>query len=357
MRTAFGLTAGLSQLPAGIVADKLGVRIMVLLGVSGVALAGFMLGFTHTFTWLIIFLVISSIMGAGYHPASAAAISSSVKEDIRGRTLGLHLVGGTSAFWVFPLLATPIAAKWGWQAPYLAISIPLIILGIVLYILIGRRSKADLKKRLEQVEQEPEIIDSVDTINWGRVVPFMIISVVTGTVVQSVSAYLSLYATDVLLLSDVTAGMLMSITPGVGLFAAPIGGYFGDRFGGMKVIMIVSFLSIPLMYLMGIAPNVGVLVVLMIAMGLIMNTRMPTSESYITSNVPEKKRATIMGIYYFSGTGISAPLSPVVGNLIDRIGFPRTFGYAAAATAVIAVICSLFLWRNKGFRKYPEITG
>ena len=357
MRMAFGLTAGLSQLPAGIIADKLGVRIMVLLGVTGVALAGFLLGFTHSFTWLLVFLILSSIMGAGYHPASAAAISSSVKEEIRGRTLGLHLVGGTSAFWVFPLLATPIAAKWGWQAPYLVISIPLAILGIALYFFIGKRAKADLKRRLEQEEKAPEVTSTVDKINWGRVIPFIVVSVVTGTVVQSVSAYLSLYATDVLLVSEATAGMLMSITPGVGLFAAPLGGYLGDRFGGMKVIIIVSFLSIPLMYLMGRAPNVGVLVILMIAMGLIMNTRMPTSESYLTSNVPENKRATIMGIYYFSGTGISAPLSPIVGNLIDRIGFPKTFGYASAATAVIAAVCTLFLWKNRGFDKYPEITG
>jgi MFS family permease len=70
MRGAFQLIGGLSQLPAGIMADKLGVRIMVLLGVTGVAIAGFFLGFTHSFTWLVVFMVISAILGAGYHPAS-----------------------------------------------------------------------------------------------------------------------------------------------------------------------------------------------------------------------------------------------------------------------------------------------
>ena len=125
MRGAFQLTGGLSQLPAGIMADKLGVRIMVLLGVTGVAIAGFFLGFTHSFTWLVVFMVLSAVLGAGYHPASAAAISSSVKEELRGRTLGIHLIGGTSAFWIFPLIATPIADKWGWQMPYLVISIPI----------------------------------------------------------------------------------------------------------------------------------------------------------------------------------------------------------------------------------------
>jgi len=149
----------------------------------------------------------------------------------------------------------------------------------------------------------------------------------------------------------------MSITPAMGLFAAPIGGYFADRFGSMRIILIVAFLSVPLIYLIGNAPNVGVLITLMVVMGLITNTRMPTSESYLASNTPANRRATVMGIYYFSGTGVSAPLSPVIGNLIERIGFSRTFSYTSAATGLIAVVCSLFLWRYRRYNKYPEISG
>ncbi|OGN89778.1 MAG: hypothetical protein A2158_01410 [Chloroflexi bacterium RBG_13_46_14] len=355
MRGAFMLTGGLAQLPAGIIADKLGVRIMVLLGVTGVAIAGFFLGFTHSFTWLIVFMIISAILGAGYHPASAAAISSSVKEEFRGRTLGIHLIGGTSAFWIFPLIATPIAAKWGWQMPYLVISIPIAIAGIILYFMIGKQAKIDARRRQEQPQEE--IPEKVDSIRWSAIISFLVISVFTGTVVQSAMGYLSLYATDVLYVSETDAGLMMSITPAIGLVAAPLGGYFSDRFGSMRMILIVAYLSIPLVYFMGRAPNVATLITLMIIMGFVMNTRMPTSESYLTSNVPANRRATIMGIYYFSGTGIGAPLAPVVGTLIDAIGFARTFSYSSIATAVITVVCSLFLWRSRRNRKYPEITG
>ncbi len=355
MRGAFMLTGGLSQLPAGIIADKLGVRIMVLLGVTGVATSGFFLGFTHSFTWLVIFMVISAILGAGYHPASAAAISSSVREEYRGRTLGIHLIGGTCAFWIFPLIATPIAAKWGWQMPYLVISIPIAIAGIVLYFMVGKQAKIDARRKQEQPEEV--IPERVKSIQWSAIISFLVISVFTGTVVQSAMGYLSLYATDVLNVSEANAGLMMSITPAIGLFAAPLGGYFSDRFGSMRMILIVAFLSIPLVYFMGRAPNVSALITLMIIMGLIMNTRMPTSESYLTSNVPANRRATIMGIYYFSGTGIGAPLSPIVGKLIDAVGFARTFTYASITTAAITVICSLFLWRNRRYRKHPEITG
>jgi MFS family permease len=349
MRGAFMLTGGLSQLPAGMIADKLGVRIMVLLGVTGVACAGFFLGFTHSFTWLIAFMVVSAILGAGYHPASAAAISSSFKAEYRGRALGIHLIGGTCAFWIFPLIATPIAAKWGWQVPYLVISIPIAIAGIILYFMIGKRAKIEARRRQELPQEE--IPEQVSSINWSAIISFLVISVFTGTIVQSAMGYLSLYAVDELHLSEESAGLLTSITPAVGLFAAPLGGYFSDRFGSMRMILIVAYLSIPLVYFMGRAPDVASLITLMVVMGLVMNTRMPTSESYLTSNVPANKRATIMGIYYFSGTGIGAPLSPVVGKLLDAFGYARTFSYASITTAAITVVCSLFLWKGRRSRK------
>ena len=151
MQMAFGLTTGLSQLPAGRLADRFGARLMVLLGVAGVAIAGFFIGFTNSFIMLVILLIISALLGAGYHPASAAAIVSSVPEQYRGRTLGIHLVGGTSAFWIIPLLSAPIAATWGWRSSYLIITAPVAVLGIILFILIGKRIKADARKRQIQL--------------------------------------------------------------------------------------------------------------------------------------------------------------------------------------------------------------
>jgi MFS family permease len=356
MQTAFGLSNGLSQLPAGRLADHFGARLMVLLGVTGVAVAGFFIGFTNSFAMLVGLLVLSALLGAGYHPASAAAITSSVPEEYRGRMLGVHLIGGTSAFWIVPLLAAPIAATWGWRSPYLILTAPVAILGVFLYTQIGKRIRADASRRQEQIP-DTETPTAEAGINWGKLVPFITISVLTGTMVQSVSGYLALYATDVLLVSEATAAMLMSVTPAVGLFAAPLGGYLADRFGSMRIILIVSYITIPLIYLVGITPNVAALVTVMIVLGLVSNTRMPTSESYIAGNTPEHRRATVLGIYYFAGTGVGAPLAPIVGNLIDRMGFQKTYAAASAVTAAITLLCSLFLWKNRGKNKYPEITG
>ena len=365
MNTAFGLTTGLSQLPAGRLADRFGPRVMVLMGVAGVALFGFFIGFTNSFAWLIVFLVLAALMGAGYHPASAAAISTSVKPEYTGRAMGVHLIGGTASFWIIPLIATLIAgATMDWRTPYLVLTIPMIILGIVLYYQVGKRGRAiEALKKLEQNDDFQT--DTVSQkINWGVLAPFIIISVATGTTVQAISSYLPLYATDVLGLSEQTAGLLTAITPGIGFVAAPMGGWLADRFGGMKVIMSVAFLSVPFIYLIGRAPNVGILVTLMVLMGLTMNARMPTSESFIAAHTPASRRASVLGVYYFAGTGVAAPLAPAIGKLIDNfrqtgdavLAFGRTYAIAAVVTGAISVLSALFLWfSSRRKRAYPRM--
>ena len=82
--SAFALTGGVSQLPAGWLADHIGPRIVVSVGVAGVALAGVLIGLSQTYVMLIIFLVLMAALGGGYHPAATAAISSSVNPESRG---------------------------------------------------------------------------------------------------------------------------------------------------------------------------------------------------------------------------------------------------------------------------------
>jgi len=341
--SAFSITYGISQLPAGWLADRFGPRLMVLLSVAGVALAGFLIGFSNSFVTLIILLVLAALLGGGYHPASGAAIASSVPEEHRGRAFGIHQLGG-SAFWVVPLLVAPIAVTWGWRSPFAALSIPTFLLGILLYILIGRRGQTPIGETPDTGAETP--MEST-SIPWRKLAPFIILSVAIGTMIQSVSAYLSLFAVDNLGASESVAAMLMSISPAVGLVAAPVGGYLSDRFGSITVLLVVGFLAAPLVYLFGFVPNVTVLVVWMVAIGIVGTMRMPTSESYITGNSPQHRRGTLLGLYFFAGTEVSGLLTPAIGNLIDRVGFQSTFNIAAAVTGAVVVACSVFLWRNR----------
>jgi predicted MFS family arabinose efflux permease len=342
--SAFAITGGICQLPAGYLADRFGPRVMVALGVSGVAITGLLIGLSRSYEFLIVCLVIAAILGGGYHPASTTAISATVAAQHRGRALGLHLIGGTSSFWVVPLLATPIAVAWGWRGSYLVLSLPALILGIVLYALLGRR--ADTQK-VEHRTVNTKSNGAPVRVNWRKILPFLLMSVGAGTMLQSVTAYFSLFAVDYLGVSQPTAALLMAITPAVGLFAAPLGGYLSDRLGGIPILIAVSFLTIPLIFILGIVASVTAFIPILIALGLVNSTRMPTSEAYIAGNIPQQRRSTILGLYFFAGSEIAGLMTPVMGILIDHLGFQSSFTIASIIVAAVAVVCSLFLWVNK----------
>ena len=61
LMSAFSITNGISQLPAGWLADRFGSRLMVLVSVSGVALVGFLIGIYHSYTALLVLLVLAAV--------------------------------------------------------------------------------------------------------------------------------------------------------------------------------------------------------------------------------------------------------------------------------------------------------
>jgi MFS family permease len=354
--SAYTVTNGFAQLPAGWLSDKLGARVVILVAITGVASVGFLIGFSNSMLMLILLLILLALLGGGYHPAAATAISSAVPVEHRGRALGIHLIGGTSAFWVLPLVIAPIAAHWGWRAPFLIIPIPFAVLGVIVYILIGKynRAQAEAKKKQTGIGISATGITRID---WGKLVPFMVLSILAGGMIGSTGSFLSFYAVDVLHVPVTTIPLLAAISPAVGVVMAPLGGYLSDRYGPLKIILIFGFAAIPLIYLMGIVPNVPALVALMITIGLVNNTRMPTTESYLVGNTPDNRRSTMLGVYFFAGAEIAGPLTPFVGNLIDKYGYHQTFTYVCLATAVVTIVCSFLMWRNRDGKKQGYQAG
>jgi MFS family permease len=342
--SAFSITGGIAQLPAGWLADHFGARLMVAISVSGVALTGLLVGLSHSYQALIALLVVAALLGGGYHPSASNAISTFTVPERRGRALGLHLIGGSSAFWIVPLIAAPIAAAWNWHVPFIVLTIPVIILGVVLYFLLGRQQKIS-QREMTSTTSGGKLAPT--QIEWKVLVPFLVMSITTGTLTGSVAAYYSLYLVDHFSLEAPAAAALMAVTPAVGVFAAPLGGYLADRFGGTSVMIIASLLAGPLLFLVKIVPTVALFVIVLLLIGGMNMTRMPTSESFLVSNIPEKRRSTMLGVYFFAGAEVSGVLTPFVGNLIDTRGFDAVFNIASVSLFIVALVCSLILIRTR----------
>ena len=338
--SAYTLAYGISHLPAGWLSDRLGPRLMITIGISGVALFAIFVGVAPTYLTMVIFVILLGVMGGGYHPAASPVVSASVDERNRGRALGLHQIGGTASFFLTPLIAIAIAGALGWRGSVITMSIPAFIIGIVLFMLLGKHG---YMQKAPAVDNSRGTEPGETTGNLRRLIPFITLGVVLQVLIFSVASYIPLFAVDDLKASEETGAFLFSLFHFAGLWAGPVGGYLSDRLGKVPVMLTVSIIAGPAVYLLSLASLGWSVWLVLLAIGICMYMVMPVTEAYIITHAPERRRSTVLGIYYFASRGGAGLIIPVVGYLADRFSFATSFTTMGGVVLGTALICSVFL--------------
>ena len=338
--SAFNLSYGIGQLPGGWLADRFGPRWMITLGIWGVAVAGFFVGLSQSFGMTVVFLALMGILGGGYHPAAPPMISSLVEPMRRGRALGLHMIGGGASFFLSPIIAMAIAAYWGWRGSYICLAVPTLAFGIYFHLLLKKREAGgsmDRGRSSRPTESAPA------QRLFGPLIVVIFLSTFSAAVLFSVMSFIPLFLVDKIGYSKETAGTFFAVIYSAGLWASPLGGYLSDRFGSIPVLLFVLFLTGPVIFLLHFVSSWLGIGILLLALGMIIYVRMPVSESYILAHTPERRRSAVLGIYFFAGMEGGGILTPLVGYLIDRLGFFVTYTLAASMIVLATLICGIFL--------------
>lgn len=341
---AFNLAYGVMQLPGGWVADRLGPRFVLTLGVAGVATVGLFIGLSPIYATLPVLLVLLGVIGGGYHPAASPLVSASVSPEKRGQALGLHQIGGTGSFFLAPLIAAAIAGVLGWRGTYIAISIPVIIFGIIFYFLLGRIKPAG---QVKAGNPEGETVMPATPGHRRRLIVFIFLGVTSMVSIYATMSFLPLYIVDSYegVSYEAAAAMVSFIHLG-GLWAGPLGGYLSDRIGKVPVLLIASLIAGPALYLLTQVQFGAGLIVMLLILGTAEYLGMPVVESYIISHVSARRRSTVLGIYYLGSRGGPA-IAPLIGYFADIYDFSTAFTWVGIAMVVITFVCGALLWGKR----------
>jgi len=279
------------------------------------------------------------VMGGGYHPSAAPLITESVDPQKRGRALGFHQIGGSVGFFLVPLIAAGTGTVLGWRGSFVVLAIPVIVFGVFLYWFLGRREHNGT------IDSELNNSASVQAgkSSFRRLVPFLALSIAGQSLIFPVVSFLPLFAVDNLGATEEMAAVFLSVAYSAGLWSGPLGGYLSDRFGAVPVILIVSLLAGPAIYLLNLVSYGWTMVLVVMVIGMCMDMRMPVSEAYVIGHTTERNRSTLLGIYYFMSRGGPGIVTPVLGYLIDRFGFGTGFTVTGAVMFTVVLVCALFL--------------
>jgi MFS transporter, FSR family, fosmidomycin resistance protein len=348
--TVYAFASGAGNIPAGRLADKIGPTILMTIGTLGVAVGGLLVGLSNNYILFMILLTIMGFLTAGYHPASTPLILSAVEPDKRGRALGLHLLGGNASFFVAPLAASGIMYLWpagGFRGPFIILSIPTAIFGIIFYIYLTKRGglahvQAAKRKTIEDAPPQPGY--------KRRLWAYLIQMVIGGGAGMSVQALMSLYIVDKLGVSDAAVPWVMAISFLPAVFGGTIlGGWISDRIGAVKIIIATSVISGLIIFgIVGTTTLNFWFFALLFLMGINSAIRMPVTEVFIMGQTPAKNRATIYGIYYFTMQYTGAIFAPVYGWLVpDHYSYNQVFLFSAIVVTAVSVVTSFFFWDAK----------
>jgi len=344
MMSGYNIAYGASHLPAGWLTDRLGPRLMITIGISGVALFAILAGLAPTYIMMFIFITLLGMMGGGYHPAASPLVSASVDKRDRGSALGLHQIGGTASFFLTPLIAAAIFQTLSWRWTIITMAIPAFIIGIILFVLLGRRGYAK-KAAPVTADIQPETAEGSGNVR--RLIPFISLGVALQMLITGVVSYIALFAVDNLHAGEDTGALLFALFHFAGIWAGPLGGYVSDRLGTIPVILTVGLIAGPALYLLQFASLGWSVWAVLLVLGICMYIAMPVTESHIITHAPQRYRSTILGIYYAASRGGVGLSLPVMGFLADRYGFETSFTVAGAVMVGVALVCSVSLWRNR----------
>lgn len=340
MVSSFNLTYGISQIPIGRLADRKNKRLMIVVGLAGLATATLVTGLAQNYYLMLACLVLMAVFGGAYHPCASSLLVERFPQAQRGLALGLHLIGGSSSFIVAPLSAGIIAQSFGWRGAYILLGIPTLIASVIFWR--STRPTGIASAESSALKKTP----SVNFWELMRVVGVIVaIAVLSQIIFAGVIAFLPLYLVDKHGVPAAYAGMLVGLINGAGILGAPFGGALSDRIGRKSVIMISVGVAGPFLYLLTVLPFGPAFVGTLIAMGFLLTSRTPVMESLIADTVPPERLAGILGIYYFLNTEVSGISTPIVGLLADTFGLNTVFTLLAALA--IAASGLIFLVRGK----------
>ncbi|WIV67788.1 MFS transporter [Natrialbaceae archaeon AArc-T1-2] len=121
--TVFYAMYSIFQLPAGLVADYVGKKRLLVWGLLGMA-AGLVLASTaQSYELLLVSQAVMGVCGSTYHPTGMAMISDTETKDTEGKAMGLFGLGGMLGIASAPLVIGGIAAVVDWRTALLAAAV------------------------------------------------------------------------------------------------------------------------------------------------------------------------------------------------------------------------------------------
>ncbi|MFC1937511.1 MFS transporter [Chloroflexota bacterium] len=350
--SAFSITSGISQIPGGWLGGRIGKQKAIAIGLCGVGLTTLGVGLSSEYYLILAILVINGVFAGAYHPSAISLLSGYYGVEIRGKVIGLHVLGGSMGITVGPILGGLIADMLGWRSVFMILGIPALI--AIPLILRTKRAKLEETLHNEPKTQNSDNEGTRDAPKWSSIWqalrPVAIITmlvIIIQLVAGSVTAFMPMYLVDKHGVAATFAAMLVGISRGGGMVGSLFGGWLSDRWGRENTILVALVSTGPILYLFTELPFSPLLIVILTLIGWVMMMRQAAIQSLLMDTVPPQLRATVFGLYFgLSMEGMSL-MQPVAAHFMDIFGIATVFHVIALVSLALSLVAVVVIKRPR----------
>ena len=318
--------SGLLTLPSGFAADAFNKHKAVILG-SALAMgvcAYLVASIAPTYFWVLTFLVMLGAASALWHPSSVSTLSLQFA-DRRGTALALHGVGASVGDSVGPLCIGAMLLLVGWKDLAQWHMIPALILALVMWKAVRQYYSAGPGG----LTRRSYFAGIKDIFTRPTIFMVMIASSFVGMARLSVITFLPLYLAEEMGYDSFWLGFHWALLYAMGIFSQPLMGILSDRFS-RKTVLLPSFATMGLLYLLLPMPDGGFLLALIIGtLGLFFYGTGNIATAAVLDVASEHVQGTTQSFMTLFQQVVTLPAPMLAGYIVSQFGYSTVFYYSS----------------------------
>jgi MFS family permease len=338
--TVFAVVSGLTQAPMGYLADHIGARKILLIGLTLGGVALMMLGLHLSYSWLIASSVLLGLANSVYHPADYAILSAHMDEARMGRAFSIHTFAGFLGGAVAPaVVATLVATIGGHGALIVTGAVGPLVALLLLVVGIPDASAAHRNAGGAPASQPNIITPAIMVLT----IFFMLLSLSNAGIGNfGVVALMSGYG-----VSFSSANIALTAFLGSSAVGVLAGGFLADRTGRHGQVAAACFAlnaAIVLVIAMATLPSL-LLTTAMALAGFLGGVIAPSRDMLVRNAAPPGAAGRAFGIVS-TGFNLGGIFSPLLFGWIMDQNLPRWVFGASVVFMILTVLLSLATDRN-----------
>ena len=332
----------LVKVPLGYLANKLGAKRILLIGMIGYGTASALFIFASSYPAVLILRFLVGFF-QGIHLPVANALLSERFGSKQGRAIGFHESGPNVGTTIAYPLAVTMASALSWRWAFLLLSVPAFLLAAAVFSILKDEPFGGQRQSDSAIESNHGLRD------YTRVLLPMALAISLYNIcLIALLTFTPSYLVEFRGISLASAGLISMVLPAAGFVAKVGSGFAAERVGSRNAICGAAALTGVSIILLTMLEGDLPLALNFVLMGLVLYAFSPIVYSSVTSALPSRLKAAGLSAVTIVGNLVGAISAAMVGSLIDAQGYNSAF--LIIAGTVFLVTFMIFTAMRNGAR-------